>query len=61
MLDLHGEYGHALKENGNVYKINADTSATQKEQELNIPFWALNFDELCEICFETSPVKKTKT
>jgi uncharacterized protein len=49
MLDLHGEYGHALRENGNVYKINADT--TQREQEFNIPFWALNFDELCEICF----------
>jgi len=48
MLDLHGEYGHALKDKANIYKINADIS---KEKELHIPFWALNFDELCEICF----------
>jgi len=60
MLDLHGEYGHALKENGNVYKINADTSSTQREQELNIPFWALNFDELCEICFGDFTNEKDK-
>lgn len=51
MLDLHGEYGHALKENANVYKINADTRAAQGEKEFNVPFWALNFDELCEISF----------
>lgn len=60
MLDLHGEYGHALKENGNVYKINADTSAAQREKELNIPFWALNFDELCEICFGDFTNEKDK-
>lgn len=48
MLDLHGEYGHALKDKAHIYKINADIS---KEKELHIPFWALNFDELCEICF----------
>jgi len=48
MLDLHGEYGHALKDKANIYKINADVP---KEKELHIPFWALNFDELCEICF----------
>lgn len=60
MLDLHGEYGHALKKNGNVYKINADTSAAQREQELNIPFWALNFDELCEICFGDFTNEKDK-
>ncbi|MCX2864604.1 DUF853 family protein [Paucibacter sp. PLA-PC-4] len=51
MLDLHGEYGHALKDRANVYKINADKSAKSKERELHIPFWALNFDELCEISF----------
>jgi len=48
MLDLHGEYGHALKDKANLYKINADVP---KEKEMHIPFWALNFDELCEICF----------
>jgi uncharacterized protein len=51
MLDLHGEYGHALRENGSIYKINPDKSAKLTENELIIPFWALNFDELCEISF----------
>ncbi|MCK9619580.1 MAG: ATP-binding protein [Methylobacter sp.] len=51
MLDLHGEYGHALKEKAHIYKINGDSSLKLREQELHIPFWALNFDELCEISF----------
>lgn len=49
VLDLHGEYGHALKDNAHVFKIDADRSAG--EQELYLPYWALNFDELCEISF----------
>ncbi|MHB1619032.1 MAG: ATP-binding protein [Sulfuricella sp.] len=51
MLDLHGEYGHSLKEKAHIYKINGDPSSKLKEKELHIPFWALNFDELCEISF----------
>lgn len=51
MLDLHGEYGQALQETSNIYKINADSTSSLKEKELHIPFWALSFDELCEICF----------
>lgn len=51
MLDLHGEYGAALKDRANIYKINPDNSSRLKEKRLNIPFWALNFDELCEISF----------
>ncbi|MDO3377709.1 ATP-binding protein [Geoalkalibacter halelectricus] len=51
MLDIHGEYGQALKEKANIYKINGDTASKLKEKELHIPFWALNFDELCEISF----------
>ncbi|WP_431092834.1 ATP-binding protein [Pseudomonas brassicacearum] len=51
MLDLHGEYGSALKTRANIYKINPDTSSKLKEKGLYIPFWALNFDELCEISF----------
>lgn len=50
MLDLHGEYGHALRERASVFRINSDP-ASLGEKSLNIPFWALNFDELCEICF----------
>lgn len=60
MLDLHGEYGHALKEKAHIYKINSDTSSKLKEKELRIPFWALNFDELCEISFGEFSNEKDK-
>ena len=49
VLDIHGEYGKALGERANIYRINADTS--QGEKELYLPFWALNFDEMVEISF----------
>jgi energy-coupling factor transporter ATP-binding protein EcfA2 len=51
MLDLHGEYGQALQDKAHIYKINGDSGSKLKEKELHIPFWALNFDELCEISF----------
>ena len=51
MLDLHGEYGQALQEKANIYKINGDATSKIKSENLYIPFWALNFDELCEISF----------
>ena len=51
ILDIHGEYGHALWDRANIYKINPSKSSRLKEKELYIPFWALNFDELCEISF----------
>lgn len=60
MLDLHGEYGHALKDRANVYKISADKSSKGTEKELQIPFWALNFDELCEISFGEISSEKDK-
>lgn len=60
MLDLHGEYGQALQDKANIYKINADASSKTKEKELYIPFWALNFDELCEISFGEFASEKDK-
>jgi len=51
MLDLHGEYGQALRDKANIFKINHDAAAKLQEIELHIPFWALNFDELCDISF----------
>lgn len=50
MLDLHGEYGHALRERALVFRIKSDPTSSGGKS-LNIPFWALNFDELCEVCF----------
>lgn len=51
VFDLHGEYGNALKDKANIYKINADKSIGSVEKELLLPFWALSFDELCEVSF----------
>jgi hypothetical protein len=51
IIDIHGEYGHALGDRANIFKINADKHSKFQEKELYIPFWALSFDELCEISF----------
>lgn len=51
ILDIHGEYGSALKDMANIYKVNPDTSPNSYEKELHIPFWALNSEELCELSF----------
>lgn len=51
ILDIHGEYGNALKDKANIFKINPSESSKLEERDLYIPFWALNFDELCEVSF----------
>lgn len=38
LLDIHGEYGHALKSVSTVFRVNPSVD----EQPLNIPFWALD-------------------
>lgn len=60
MLDLHGEYGSALAEKADIFKINSFKSAKLAESELRIPFWALNFDELCEVSFGEFSNEKEK-
>jgi DNA helicase HerA-like ATPase len=60
MLDLHGEYGHALRDRANIFRIKADETLEKKQHELVVPFWALNFDELCEICFGEFSSEKDK-
>lgn len=49
VFDLHGEYGDALGDSANVFRINAD--AARDEFELEIPYWALNFEELVKVAF----------
>lgn len=51
ILDIHGEYAQAFQDSAQIFKVGASTSSKYKEKELCIPFWALNFDELCEISF----------
>ncbi len=47
VLDIHGEYGKALSDRGTIFRISPDTEKGQKA--LNVPFWALSFDELIKI------------
>jgi hypothetical protein len=49
VFDIHGEYSKALGERVNIFKIGADTK--RNEKELQIPFWALNFDEMTKFAF----------
>ncbi|WP_313807786.1 ATP-binding protein [Sphingobium sp.] len=43
MIDPHGEYGAAFRQNGAVYDVN----------NLALPYWLMNFEEHCEV-FVTS-------
>jgi len=47
VLDIHGEYARALRDRAIVFRVAADT--TRGEHQLNIPFWALSFDELVKL------------
>jgi uncharacterized protein len=49
ILDIHGEYAKALAENSTVFRIATD--AREDEKPLQIPFWALSFDELVKLAF----------
>ena len=49
VLDIHGEYSKALGDRANIFKIGANEE--KNEQELEIPFWALNFEELATFAF----------
>ena len=49
VLDIHGEYAKALGDRASVFRVDADISKGQKA--LQIPFWALNFEELCALAF----------
>lgn len=49
VLDIHGEYSNALTDRSSVFRIAPDI--TKGERLLQIPFWALSFDELVKLAF----------
>ena len=49
VLDIHGEYSKALSNKATVFRIGADVSKNQRE--LQVPFWALSFEELTSFAF----------
>lgn len=51
MLDLHGEYAQAMQGKADIFQINPSSKKSDNVHKLRVPFWALNFDELCEISF----------
>lgn len=46
LIDPHGEYNNILNKYSKVFRVNAKESV---EKELNIPYWALPFNELMKI------------
>ena len=51
ILDIHGEYARALADRSSVFRVSIDASAEKGEKPLQIPFWALSFDELVKLSF----------
>jgi uncharacterized protein len=49
VLDVHGEYAKALSDRASVFRVGA--AAAGNQLPLNIPFWALNFDEFVSLAF----------
>ncbi|NDV24715.1 ATP-binding protein [Desulfovibrio sp. JC022] len=49
VLDIHGEYAKALSDRAKIFTVGADES--KGEKELQIPFWALNFEEFIKFAF----------
>lgn len=47
VLDIHGEYYTALKDQATIFRVNPDRD--REEQQLYIPYWALNVDELLHV------------
>lgn len=49
VLDIHGEYAKALADRSTVFRIAANED--KGEKPLNIPYWALSFDEIVKLAF----------
>lgn len=59
-IDIHGEYGRALRDRANVFRVNAKEDLANF-QDLVIPFWALNSEELIDLTFGTGISDKDKS
>jgi len=51
VLDIHGEYAKALADRSSVFRVSTDTNEEKGEKPLQIPFWALSFDEFVKLSF----------
>jgi hypothetical protein len=51
IVDIHGEYGTALRDLASVFRINP--AVDQGQESLFVPYWAMSFDELLSITLGT--------
>jgi hypothetical protein len=51
VLDIHGEYAKALADRSSVFRVSTDANVEKGEKPLEIPFWALSFDEFVKLSF----------
>ena len=51
VLDIHGEYAKALADRSSVFRVSTDAIADKDEKPLQIPVWALSFEELVKLSF----------
>lgn len=49
IFDIHGEYAKALADRSAVFRVTPE--ASKGEKPLNVPFWALSFDEFQKVSF----------
>ena len=54
VLDLHGEYAPAFGDRANIFRVNGD-NVQKAEEQLNLPFWAMDFDEMIALTFGEFP------
>ncbi len=56
VLDIHGEYGRALKSKATLFRVDAEIE--KGECPLYVPYWALEFEEFVKISMGSSEAKE---
>ena len=49
VFDVHGEYASTLRDRAQVFRV--DSNEHSNSRPLNVPYWALSFDELRKLTF----------
>lgn len=49
IFDIHGEYSKTFKDSANIYKINPEEICESNIKSLDVPYWAMSFDELISL------------
>ncbi len=49
VFDVHGEYASTLQDRAQIFRVDSDENS--KSKTLNVPYWALSFEELIRLTF----------